>query len=165
MVARLIIVMGPSGCGKSTVGESLASCLGASFLEGDTFHPDANRNKMTSGIPLTDDDRSDWLDAIELGLKDINQDCAVLACSALTPYVQNRLRALLNWDPIFFLLQVSEAVLAERLKARSGHFMPASLLQSQLETLSPPEDAFVIDAEQSPSAIVADIAAKLGDKA
>lgn len=161
MPRELIVIMGPSGCGKSSVSAALAKAIGAPMLEGDDFHSDANRAKMVSGKPLTDSDRAGWLDAIWHALEAHLAPRIVLACSALTPYVQSRLREASNREVRFVLLDVPRAVLAERLKARTNHFMPPALLDSQLEALKAPEDAIVVDANQSVDAIVAEVASRL----
>lgn len=162
MRARLLVIMGPSGCGKSTIGALLAEELGCPFLEGDDFHPVANVHKMALAQPLTDKDREAWLDAIGValvghtGAADI-----VLSCSALTPFVQSRLRAMPGFDIRFFLLEASKDLLVARLNARSDHFMPPALIDSQCDALSPPKDATTLDARLSVDEIVANIAAAL----
>jgi carbohydrate kinase (thermoresistant glucokinase family) len=129
---RRIIVMGVSGCGKSTVGAALAKALARVFVDGDDLHPQSNRDKMAAGTPLTDEDRLPWLDRVGETLA--SGDGAVIACSALKRSYRDRIR---NWAPdtVFIHLTGSEELLAARHKARTNHFMPTSLLRSQLDTL------------------------------
>ncbi len=135
--APAIVVMGVSGSGKTTVGEALAADLGVPLLEGDQFHPKANIDKMSSGTPLTDDDRWPWLDAIAKAIRDA-PDGVIVTCSSLRRIYRDRLRAGTGRPMIFVFLSGSRETLAARLAARKGHFMPASLLDSQLATLEPP---------------------------
>lgn len=142
----LVVLMGPAGAGKSTIGLSLAACTGWPFLEGDDYHPPENKKKQASGIPLTDMDRSAWIDQIINAVKADPAEHILLACSALTPYVQDRLRSeVLPMRVRWVLLLPSKEELQKRLELRQGHFMPASLLADQLKALSPPEDAISID--------------------
>lgn len=129
-----IVVMGPSGCGKSTVGAALAEALGARFIDGDDLHPAANVAKMSAGIPLDDDDRMPWLHTVGETLR--NDERIVLACSALRRAYRDAITSEAP-DAFFAELVVDRALLAERLSARADHFMPASLLDSQLQTLEP----------------------------
>jgi carbohydrate kinase (thermoresistant glucokinase family) len=132
-----IVVMGPAGCGKSTLGAALAQALDWCFIEGDALHPPANIAKMSRGEPLTDGDRAPWLESLGAALRDPRDAGVVLACSALKRAYRDRLRDLAG--PLRFVLpELSREVLALRLSQRAGHYMPASLLDSQLETLEPP---------------------------
>ncbi|HET6587631.1 MAG TPA: gluconokinase [Oleiagrimonas sp.] len=145
-----LVVMGVSGCGKSSVGKRVAEHLGWLFLEGDTLHPAANVAKMHAGQPLDDADRRPWLDAIGqwMETKQIAGESAVVACSALKRRYRDRLRRDRS-NVCFVWLKVSRAELERRLERRTNHFMPASLLDSQLATLEPPaldEPALMIDA-------------------
>ena len=146
MTARAVIVMGPAGAGKTTIGTALAAALHWRFIEGDAFHPASNVDKMAAGHPLTDDDRAPWLSALAAELHRANEagDKVVLACSALKESYRDRLRV--HGGVRFVFLDVPADVLRERLTHRRGHFMPASLVTSQLETLEPPEDAIRVDA-------------------
>jgi len=159
----LIVVMGPSGCGKSSVGGALADRLGVAMLEGDDFHPEANRQKMASGAALSDEDRLPWLDAVDAELSSRAGETVVLACSALTPYVQTRLRGVETHLTRFFMLLVPSDTLAKRMEARADHFMPASLLESQIAALQVPADARVFDGSESVSALAQHMAAALND--
>jgi carbohydrate kinase (thermoresistant glucokinase family) len=145
-----VVVMGVCGCGKSTVGERLARELGALFIEGDAFHPPANVARMAAGIALTDADRQGWLEALAAQLADARRAgrSVVLACSALKRRYRDVLR-LGAPDLRVVHLAGDRAMLAVRLAARQGHYMPASLLDSQLATLETPdpdERAVTLDA-------------------
>ncbi|MCB1744663.1 MAG: gluconokinase [Gammaproteobacteria bacterium] len=135
----VILVMGVAGCGKSTLGQALAEVLGWRFLEGDDFHPAANRQKMAAGIALDDADRWPWLDAIcaELRVLEDRGEHAVLSCSALKQSYRARLRVAVPAMRIVHL-HGDSALIGARLGARRAHFMPASLLSSQLATLEAP---------------------------
>ncbi|MBN9020881.1 MAG: gluconokinase [Rhizobiales bacterium] len=129
--------MGVSGSGKTTVGEALSARFGWPLLEGDQFPPKANIDKMSSGTPLTDDDRWPWLDAIATAMREA-PDGVIVTCSSLRRIYRDRLRDKAGRPVIFVYLNGSRETLAFRLAARKGHFMPASLLDSQLATLEPP---------------------------
>jgi len=160
------IIMGVSGAGKSTIADALAKRTGMTYRDGDDFHPTANIAKMHAGTPLTDADRKPWLTAIAAA---IDQAAAagtqlVIACSAL----KRAYREVLvhgRSDVRFVYLKGSRALIAERLKARHGHFMPATLLESQFATLEEPgpdEPAIAISIDASIEAIVDTIVARLG---
>lgn len=139
MPSRLcVVVMGVSGCGKSTVGRSVAERLGLRYVEGDELHPPRNVALMAAGTPLTDDDRADWLDAVAQVLKSATQPGVVVTCSALKRSYRDRLRAVAPHLRLVHLVG-APSLLAQRLQARSGHYMPPSLLPSQLSTLQMPE--------------------------
>ena len=146
-----ILVMGVCGCGKSVLGERLARELGAVFIEGDDFHPPANVQRMAAGMALTDDDRQGWLEALAAQLirAQAGRRSAVLACSALKRHYRDTLRrGAPSLHPIH--LTGPRTLLALRMAARQGHYMPASLLDSQLATLEAPgpdERAIVLDVE------------------
>lgn len=164
-----LVVMGVSGSGKSTVGIELAARLGRPFLEGDAFHPAANVAKMTAGLPLTDDDRWPWLDAIcaALGEQAAAGRSTVVACSALRRAYRDRLSRAPG-RVRFVCLDVPPDELARRLAARAGHFMPAALLGSQLATLEPladDEDGFSVTASDDPTALVDEVVRRLGPAA
>ena len=155
----VIVVMGVSGCGKSTIGRALADALGWDFQEGDTLHPQANIDKMSAGVPLEDDDRWPWLDRIAawIGDEDRNQRQGVVTCSALKRTYRDRLRHASD-DVHFVYVQVSRAELERRTHQRL-HFMPTSLLDSQLQTLEEPgpEEALTIHGEHTIEAMIADV--------
>ncbi len=160
----IVVVMGVSGVGKTTVGRILAERLGAVFLEGDKFHPPENVAKMSTGTPLTDEDREPWLRA----LAGEAERCAaqgrnvVIACSALKRSYRQVLteRAAMR----FVHLTGDPALIKARLDARVGHYMPPALLPSQLATLEPPradEGAVVIDIAAEPDVLIDRILAAL----
>ncbi|WP_028749919.1 gluconokinase [Rhizobium mesoamericanum] len=135
-----IIVMGVSGCGKSSVGRKISDALGMQFVEGDQLHPASNVEKMSNGIPLTDDDRMPWLDLIGETMRaslDRGQD-VIVSCSALKRAYRDRLRKTVHGKLFFVYLSGSKELLTKRMGERKGHFMPLSLLESQLATLEVP---------------------------
>lgn len=138
LVPRRIVVMGVSGCGKSTVAQALAQRLGLPFIEGDELHPPDNVAAMSAGTPLTDEDRRGWLQAVAGTLAQAQTTGAVVTCSALKRSYRDLLRA--SAPGLRFVhLTGPQSLLAERLQSRAGHYMPASLLQSQIDTLEPPQ--------------------------
>jgi gluconokinase len=149
-----IVIAGVSGSGKSTVGKQLAELLGCEFADADDFHPPENIAKMKAGIPLADSDRTGWLEA--LGKHLASRGDIVLACSALKKIYRDRLRELAG--PLeFFVLKVDRQLLTERIRSRE-HFMPASLLDSQLATLELGDDVTVIDNSSPADEVAAEIA-------
>jgi len=162
MTARHVIVMGVSGNGKTTIGERLAAELGSAFIEGDSYHPRANVEKMAAGIPLDDDDRRPWLEvlATEIQRQEALGRTTVTACSALRRRYRDWLRS--GYEGLFFvLLDADYETLLARMEKRD-HFMPSSLLQSQLDTLEPleaDEDGAVVDNTVAIDEVVAAAAA------
>jgi gluconokinase len=156
-----IVVMGVSGSGKSTVGAALAQRLVVPFADADAFHPDANIAKMAAGEPLDDNDRSPWLEAIGEWLTR-HADGGVMSCSALKRDYRDQLRA--HCPGVEFLhLSGSPELIARRLAGRSGHFMPASLLKSQfdtLEPLGPDERGVTVDVTEPVEAILGAFSAR-----
>lgn len=138
MAPPAVVVMGVCGCGKSSVGAALAARLGADFIEGDALHPPANIAKMARGEPLDDTDRHPWLEAIRqtMAASRAAGRGVVVSCSALRRAYRDQLRLAGPLDIVF--LTGSRAVLAERMSQRAGHFMPLTLLDSQLTTLEEP---------------------------
>lgn len=132
-----IIVMGVSGSGKSTVGEKLAEALHLPFLEGDSLHPKSNVDKMASGIPLQDEDRWPWLYKIGERMAAAEQGL-IVSCSSLKRSYRDRLRAVVGGKLAFLFLDGSFEVLHEHMGHRTGHFMPVTMLESQLATLESP---------------------------
>lgn len=145
--------MGVSAAGKSTVGRLIAADLGVEFLDADDLHPASNRAKMSAGIPLTDDDRMPWLDRVSDELATRSASGAVIACSALRRVYRDRIRERVP-GVVFVHLHGSDALLAERAAGRTDHFMPPSLLRSQLDTLEAldaDEAAVVVDVGRPPA--------------
>lgn len=136
--APLVVVMGVSGSGKTTIGALVAHEAGLPFLDADSLHPLANVRKMAAGTPLENADRRPWLDTVGERLRDADRDGTglVLACSALKRRYRDRIRRAAP-GTVFLHLHGTPGVLISRLEGRSEHFMPASLLASQLETLEP----------------------------
>ena len=160
-----LIVMGVSGSGKSTIGEKLAGRLGWTFEDGDRFHPPGNVAKMSAGHPLTDEDRWPWLQAIADEVDRICRDGerAVIACSALKRAYRDILVHGRDDVRIVFLDGTQELI-AARLAARKGHFMPPGLLDSQFRTLEPPtgnENPITVSIDAPVEAIVDDIVRQL----
>jgi gluconokinase len=161
-----VILAGVSGSGKTTVGRLLAGRLGWPFADGDSFHPAANVAKMTAGIPLTDDDRWPWLAAIGdwMDARIAIGGSGVVACSALKRRYRDVLREGRPEVRLVFL-DVSRDEDLARLRARSGHFFPARLMDSQFGDLEPPvpaEGALVLAAGGSPDELVSEIISGLG---
>jgi gluconokinase len=141
-----IIVMGVASCGKTSVGEGLARALGLAFVEGDRLHPTSNVAKMSAGIALTDEDRWPWLDEIGTALR--GGSGIVASCSALKKIYRDRLRKAAQRPILFVYLRGDKDLLAARIAARKGHFMPPSLLDSQFAILEEPtgaEDFIALD--------------------
>ena len=138
--------MGVSGSGKTSIGRGLAEALGLPFIEGDDYHPAANRAKMSAGEPLDDDDRAPWLAELGRVLAAAEADGgAVLACSALKEKYRDALRQPLRHPLHIVYLDGSYELLAARLAGRKGHFFPPELLASQFEALERPADAVDVD--------------------
>ena len=161
----LYVVMGVAGSGKSLIGAALARSLGVDFVEGDDFHPAVNVERMSSGIPLTDADRAEWLRALATRIRQASEggDGLVMACSALKRSYRDTLRAAAN-DLRFVFLRGPRAVIADRLAKRGGHFMPPSLLDSQFAALEEPsadEKAWVCDIRKPPQELVTSLVARL----
>jgi gluconokinase len=156
------VVMGVSGSGKSLIGAMFARALDIEFVEGDDLHPPDNVRRMTAGIPLTDTDRKGWLMAIAARLREAKRAGTglVASCSALKRSYRDLLRSSGDARVQFVYLAGTRALLAERMANRPGHFMPPSLLDSQLVILeepSPDEHAWVCDIREAPETIVADL--------
>jgi gluconokinase len=160
--SRPVVVMGVSGSGKTTVGAALADALGLPFVDGDALHPAANVEKMAAGIPLDDADRAPWLDAVGRALA---AGPVVVACSALKRVYRDRLRAAAPALQLVFLDGIHE-LLASRMAARPGHFMPTTLLDSQLATLEQPgsdEHALTAEIAEPVAEIVTSLAERMTD--
>ncbi len=150
-----VIVMGVSGCGKSSVGEGLSARLGIPYRDGDDLHTPVAVEKMRTGVPLTDDDRWPWLDRVAMVLA--SEAPVIVGCSALKRVYRDRIRAGAGAPVRFLHLAGSRGVIAARMAARSGHYMPTSLLDSQFAALEPPgpDEAVTVDIDQPLDAIVA----------
>ena len=158
----VVVLMGVAGSGKTTIGRQLAEELGWKFADADDFHPPANVAKMSAGIPLDDNDRAPWLAAIRLFIDQRLQrgESAVVTCSAL----RERHRAVLlggTENVKLVYLRGSRDLLWSRISSRQGHFMKASMLDSQLATLEEPASALVVDIGPSPAEIVAQVRSAL----
>lgn len=142
----IVLVMGVSGAGKSTVGTLLARALDATFIEADDHHPPANVEKMQAGVPLDDADRWPWLDALAGAIREaVALGRVVVACSALRRRYRDRLLAGQSAPVRVVHLTGSPAVIGARMSARTGHYMPASLLPTQIAALEVPDDAITVD--------------------
>lgn len=156
-----IVVMGVSGSGKSTIAAALAARLGGLYLDADDFHPAANVAKMSAGTPLTDEDRMPWLRVVgeQMAAQTERDRLPVIACSALRRRYRDMLRE--HGGEVFFVqLDGSPELLASRIGARVDHFMPASLLVSQLQSLEPldaDEDGMIVSIDQSVEHIVTEV--------
>ena len=157
----LILVMGVAGSGKTLIGAKLAESLHCTFADADSFHPTANTEKMSRGVPLTDEDREPWLAAIRKALHDWQAagECAVVTCSAL----KERYREYLTRDCTVRIvyLKGDYDLVHERLASRQGHFMKPGMLTSQFADLEEPANAIVVDIAGTPEEIVAEIRSKL----
>ena len=151
------VVMGVSGCGKTTVGAAFAAAIGGRFVDGDDLHPPENVAKMSEGVPLADADRWPWLDRVGRELT----GNVIIGCSALKRAYRDRIRAVAG--PVKFLhLAGSRDVIAARMAARPGHFMPLGLLDSQFAALEPlvhDEDGVTVDIDQPLDATIAELLA------
>jgi gluconokinase len=156
--------MGVAGSGKSVIGAALAHALGIEFVEGDEYHSAGNVERMSRGVPLTDDDRAQWLHSLAARIREARDAGTglVMSCSALRRSYRDILRAEAS-NLRFVFLKGERALIAKRLAGRRGHFMPSSLLESQLATLeepSPDENAWVCDISKSPQDLVAVLVTK-----
>ena len=159
---RLIIVMGVAGSGKSSVGEALARRLGGVFLDGDSYHPAANIEKMSRGEALTDADRWPWLESLARAMAE-REGVVIGGCSALRRAYRDRITATAGEPVLFAHLAGSKELIWQRMSARKNHFMPISLLESQFATLERPavdENAIEVPIDGSVTDIAAEIAAR-----
>tara|TARA_B100000949_G_scaffold166879_2_gene147319 strand:+ start:2392 stop:2904 length:513 start_codon:yes stop_codon:yes gene_type:complete len=163
MPRRHFVVMGVAGSGKSTIGELLARRLDYTLVEGDAHHPAENIAKMSAGVPLDDRDREPWLRSLGTLLRD-SEIPVVLTCSALKRKYRDLLREVSGKDIVFVYLHGDRELLAERMNHRTGHFMPPSLLESQLASLEVPgedEHYIRVDIGPPPETVVGKIVAAL----
>lgn len=160
----VIVLMGVSGTGKTTVGRLLAARLGWDFIEGDDYHPQANVEKLRAGVPLTDEDRGPWLQALGRRIEGACRqgENAIVACSALKREYRRYLERN-DLDCVHYVfLHGAEELIADRLAKRKGHFMPPQLLRSQFEALEVPRGTLQVDITPAPEAIAAEIQRQLG---
>ncbi len=162
----VIVLMGVSGCGKSTTGAALSRSLGWPFRDADSFHPPANVEKMSRGMPLTDEDRWPWLDAIAqwIGERCAAGEHGIVSCSALKRAYRDRILSLRS-DVRLVYLKGEKGLIGQRLRGRKNHFMPASLLDSQFATLEEPgaeEGALIVSVAMSPRRVAGAIIERLG---
>jgi carbohydrate kinase (thermoresistant glucokinase family) len=162
MVPSIIYIMGVSGCGKTTIGKSLSVKTGLPFFDADDFHSHRNIEKMKAGIPLTDEDREDFLITInQVARTQMIMTGAIIACSALKKKYRTVLSDGISIPLFWVFLEGSYELILERLQTRPNHFMPPALLSSQFETLEPPEECIRIDISEKPDTIVETILAQL----
>jgi gluconokinase len=157
------IVIGVTGAGKTTVGHAFAEALGWEFHDGDELHSEASKRKMHLGIALDDADRAPWLAALRKLIQSMVSEGrnGVIACSALKQSYRDEIVVDPKLVKVVYL-KGSKEIIAERLRARTGHFMNPDLLQSQFDTLEEPRDAIVVDISEAPEAIVNEIRSRLG---
>lgn len=153
--------MGVSGTGKTTIGKLLAEKLNIPFFDGDDFHPSANIEKMSAGIPLNDLDREGWLQTLNKLANEHKASGAVIACSALKESYRQILKKGMNNQMDFIFLQGSFELIKKRMEQRKGHFMPLELLKSQFNTLEIPRDAIFISVDQTSEKILSEILMKI----
>jgi gluconokinase len=164
---RAIVAMGVSGSGKTTFGKALADALGLPFFDGDDFHTPEARAKMGAGIALTDADRAPWLDRIGAELADASNHPrgAIIACSALRRAYRDRLRVAVGADLRFVFLDGDKMLMRKRVADRRGHYMPASLIDSQFATLERPDgeaDVVTLAADREAKDLVSEALRELG---
>ena len=153
-MSRVIYIMGVSGSGKTHIGKRLAQALQLPYFDADDFHPIENIQKMKSGTPLTDDDRSQWLATLhDLAHRHIEQGC-VISCSALKQQYRDILALSVDERVLWVYLKGTYEVIYQRMKNRKGHFMKPDMLASQFKTLEEPQDALEIDTTAAPEVII-----------
>lgn len=163
-MTRLYVVMGVAGCGKSLIGSMVAHAIGGTYIDGDDLHPQSNIEKMSSGEPLSDEDRWPWLVAVATELRSI-EGVGLIGCSALKESYRDIIRNNTDEAVTFIFLSGSKKLIADRMAERKGHFMPTALLDSQFATLEVPdenESVIAADIDATPEAIVKFISDKIG---
>ncbi len=162
IIQMICYVMGVAGSGKSTIGELLSQQLSLPFFDADAFHPAANIDKMSQGIPLTDQDRSPWLENIAAtARKYAESKGAIFACSALKQQYRDILGSNIDAPVHWIFLEGSLDLIRQRMEQRTDHFMPPALLQSQFNALETPDSAIILDIEEAPEVLVAKIKQQL----
>ena len=162
---KVIFITGVSGVGKSTIAALLSKKLSIPFFDGDDFHSEENISKMASGIPLTDDDRKGWLHTLNnLAKKQVETNDCIIVCSALKEKYRTILSNGLELSTEWIYLAGDYEMIIERMKKRSDHFMPSTLLKSQFDSLEIPTDAFSVDINLTPEQIVEKIKEYLFNK-
>jgi carbohydrate kinase (thermoresistant glucokinase family) len=162
ILPRFLLLTGVAGSGKTTTGKRVAAAMQWPYFEADDFHPAANRTKMGSGIPLTDDDRAPWLAAIRAKMDEVRAagGQAVFTCSAL----KEKYRAVLTGgcdDVLLVFLHGDFQLIHERVSRRKSHFMKPEMVRSQFAALEPPRDALALDVSQPPEVVLQQILAAL----
>jgi len=161
-MTSVIIIMGVSGSGKTTIGKMIAQRLGLPFFDGDDYHPVENVSKMKAGQPLDDDDRFPWLTRLhEIAMNHVSENGCVIACSALKEAYRQLLMNGISDQVTWIFLDGDYDLINERMHARDDHYMKASMLKSQFETLQRPEYAICVSIEQEPEMIVDQILTQL----
>jgi len=161
----IVVLMGVSGCGKTTIGQQLAERLGWKLLDADAFHPPANIEKMSRGVPLEDADRWPWLDSLNGMVREAEArgESVLLACSALKARYRERIATGCT-NVSWVYLKGDFSLIEARLMARKGHYMKAGLLQSQFAALEEPGNAVVVNIAESPAQIADRLVKQLGAK-
>ncbi len=159
----ILFIMGVSGCGKTTIGQLLSMELKIPFYDGDDFHSKENVAKMASGTALTDEDRIEWLNTLNILAKKHDEEGAIIVCSALKSAYRDILSKGIESEVRFVYLSGDFNLVMNRMEQRKGHFMPPDLLKSQFETLEPPENAVTVSIDHAPNIIVHKILEKLSE--
>ena len=161
---KVIFIMGVSGSGKSTIGEGLSARTGFEFYDADHFHTPENVAKMRAGTPLIDEDRWPWLDNLHAFIKQkIETNNIIIVCSALKQVYRDILGNGIEDNCKWIFLSGDYDTILSRLQSRKGHYMPATLLQSQFDALEIPANAITIDIQMTPGEIINDILSKISD--
>ncbi len=150
----IVILMGVAGSGKTTIGRKLAQALDCAFYDGDDYHSQANKEKMGRGVPLTDADRMDWLQTLQIAMKKwaAESPCVILACSALKQKYRNQLSEELSVQWVY--LKGDKEVVRQRLESRRDHFAGPDLLESQFSALEEPPNVLLVDIRKDLDSIV-----------
>jgi len=149
----LIILMGVSGSGKTTIGNLLSEQTNIPFFDGDDFHPEINIRKMSEGTPLTDQDRVAWIEKIAEFMNNSDAKYKILACSALSSFIRELIVNKINESCYFIFLKGDFGLIKKRMDKRGKHYMKSGMLASQFKTLEEPENALIINIEDSPNQI------------